>query len=70
MPSLLTAQEVRDLFHYRSRSAFHVLLSRDRDLQACAVRIGSRLLFDAKRLDRYLDRKRLVKPQPTPQNSS
>ena len=61
MTTLLNMEQIRTLFHYRSRSAFHALLSRDRDLQACAIRVGHRLLFDEKRVERYLERHRLIK---------
>lgn len=61
LPRLLSAEEVRALLHYRSRSAFHVLLSTDRALQACAIRVGRRILFDQGRLARYLDRCRLTR---------
>jgi len=59
--TLLTVKQIRDLLQYRSRSAFYGLLARDPDLQACAVRIGRRFLFDAKRIERYIDRHRIVK---------
>lgn len=61
LPRLLSTEEVRALFQYRSRSAFHVLLSTDRALQACAIRVGRRVLFDEARLARYLDRRRLTR---------
>lgn len=61
LPNLLSAEEVRALFHYRSRSAFHELLSKDRELQACGIRIGRRILFDPLRITRYLDHRRLTR---------
>ncbi len=70
MTTLLSTQDVQKLFHYRSRSAFHRLFARDVELQACAIRVGHRVLFDPKRLDRYIQRRRFVKdtlPAPTPE---
>jgi hypothetical protein len=61
LPHLLSTEEVRALLQYRSRSAFHELLSKDTALQACAMRVGRRILWDAGRLARYLDRRRLTR---------
>lgn len=59
--TLLTAKELSEKLRFRSRSGLHNLLARDRELQACAIRLGRRLLFDPARVERYLERRRLTR---------
>ena len=66
MTTLLTSEHVRDLFHYKSRSAFHEFFAKDRELQRCAVRIGGRVLFDQARLEKYIRQRSFVKDSNGP----
>ena len=60
MTTFLTAKELSERLRFKSRSGLHMLLARDRELQGCAIRLGRRLLFDPARVERYLERRRLL----------
>ena len=56
MPTFLTTNEVQKVLRYKSRTAFHVAITRTPGLRACLTRIAGKLLFDEMKLADYLER--------------